>query len=935
MSDYVGIPSRRGRDPVVEAIIENLNVLISVQPAYATQSTIDRAVANISFESGSETGTITSYSEAAPGPVDVGQLVVGDLWFNTSDGYNQHRWNGSDWQDIKDTDINTALTNADDAQATADGRVHTFFQPTTPINGDIPNNADDSNDVIAEGDLWVKTNSVPPNHLFRYDASGVGAWDSLRDGAIDTRIQSFYHVAPEPDPGVVDLNAGDLWYDESNENNIWRFNGALWVDITDTDISLALTNAATAKSIADGKIFTWYKATDPNLTDTMAEGDLWVDTSNGNLLFRWDELVTGDWVQVQDDAINTAQTTGENAQSTADIKAKTFYQDSIPTSTSIGDLWVDTNDGNKLYRAAIVGADAIAVGEWEDSRDETIAVAQTAAEDAEANAQTGITDSGVANDAIADIADDDIMSAVEKSQIVLQVDVINAEQSGIQTEATSYGVSLTAYNAAVTALVTTYLPTLTSPSLWSDVTDETALGVGGGVTLRTRFEDVYTERQIVLDAIAAAAKVLADAAQNAADAKVLTTYATSAPALPDIGDMWVDTDSVPPNKMTFWDGDSWEPIQSQEIVDAYTTAVAAGDIADGKVTTWFQDADPSVAETVSSGDLWIDTNSVPVNKMWRRNAANTGWDDVADGAIQDAQDDADAAYAYAGSKITTFVTGPTPSALVAGDLWMDDTDGYNLYRASAPGVNDWVDIQDVGILTAQQAAEAADALADSKIVTFVGDTAPLAGTIGDLWIDTTGGLNRLHRAEDTADPTTWVDLVDGSIATAQTAAESAQTTANSRNTTYRAAGPNGPTGADEGDLWYESDTGNTPYRYQSDVWVEITDGSIQDAVDLIADKQQKITVETTPEDNAFTAAVWYRYPCDTETIGAFTMTLPLTPTAGDTVYFFDMAGTFDIEHLTVTSSRNILSLNEDLIMDMRYFSGGLQFVNTTIGWTLV
>lgn len=42
----------------------------------------------------------------------------------------------------------------------------------------------------------------------------------------------------------------------------------------------------------------------------------------------------------------------------------TFAQDAIPTSLAVGDLWVDTNDSNKLYRAASIGADAIAAGEW-------------------------------------------------------------------------------------------------------------------------------------------------------------------------------------------------------------------------------------------------------------------------------------------------------------------------------------------------------------------------------------------------------------------------------------------------------------------------------------------------------------------------------------------------------------------------------------------
>lgn len=45
-------------------------------------------------------------------------------------------------------------------------------------------------------------------------------------------------------------------------------------------------------------------------------------------------------------------------------KTVTFAQASIPTSVAVGDLWVDTDDKNKLYRAESVGADAITAGEW-------------------------------------------------------------------------------------------------------------------------------------------------------------------------------------------------------------------------------------------------------------------------------------------------------------------------------------------------------------------------------------------------------------------------------------------------------------------------------------------------------------------------------------------------------------------------------------------
>lgn len=56
----------------------------------------------------------------------------------------------------------------------------------------------------------------------------------------------------------------------------------------------------------------------------------------------------------------------------------TFKQPGIPTSLVIGDIWFDTDDANKAYRAACVGADEIKAGEWELARDTQIVTNQSA-----------------------------------------------------------------------------------------------------------------------------------------------------------------------------------------------------------------------------------------------------------------------------------------------------------------------------------------------------------------------------------------------------------------------------------------------------------------------------------------------------------------------------------------------------------------------------
>ena len=90
----------------------------------------------------------------------------------------------------------------------------------------------------------------------------------------------------------------------------------------------------------------------------LAAGDLWVDTDDANKLYRATAAGSGSWVAVRD-------TTIAAAQSTADAKTKTFRQTSIPTSVTIGDDWYDTDDENKHYVAAAAGATTIAAGQWE------------------------------------------------------------------------------------------------------------------------------------------------------------------------------------------------------------------------------------------------------------------------------------------------------------------------------------------------------------------------------------------------------------------------------------------------------------------------------------------------------------------------------------------------------------------------------------------
>ncbi len=190
--------------------------------------------------------------------------------------------------------------------------------------------------------------------------------------AADGKVASFYQSSEPTADGV-----GDLWVD-SDTDRLYRWDGTSWVEIQDEGIGQALSDAATAQGTADSKILTFYQAGEPT---AQSVGDLWVDTDDQNRLHRWDGSV---WQDVRDAAIGQALAEAAAAQSTADGKIQSFYQDAEPASgMSNGDLWFDTDDGNRAYRY-----DGTA---WQDAQDSGISTALSEAADAQATADGKVT----------------------------------------------------------------------------------------------------------------------------------------------------------------------------------------------------------------------------------------------------------------------------------------------------------------------------------------------------------------------------------------------------------------------------------------------------------------------------------------------------------------------------------------------------------------
>lgn len=72
-------------------------------------------------------------------------------------------------------------------------------------------------------------------------------------------------------------------------------------------------------------------------------GDLWFDTDDNNKIYRYNG---SSWVVSQDTGIPLAIANAAGAQATADSKVRTFYSTTTPTATGLGDLWY--NDSTKV-----------------------------------------------------------------------------------------------------------------------------------------------------------------------------------------------------------------------------------------------------------------------------------------------------------------------------------------------------------------------------------------------------------------------------------------------------------------------------------------------------------------------------------------------------------------------------------------------------------
>lgn len=347
---------------------------------------------------------------------------IGDIWYDTANNNRTKRWNGTAWVATEDTRISSnaaAITAEQTARATADTAITTSITNLTTTVNNI--NAA----VTSEASARTTADSALSTSITSLTA------------VVGTKNRNYFQVAA-PTTGML---SGDVWYDTDDSNKAYRYNGTAWVATDDTRIAgnmAAITNEATARANADTA-----------LTNTL-------NTLSSTVTGNYSTLSAAITSEASTRAsANTALSTQLNSVlAVANSKNRTYRQAAAPASAGLfdGDLWFDSDAGNKPYRWNGVS--------WIAADDERI-TANAAAITSEQTARTSSYDS-LASSITSLTATVNMNNAFLSAAIQEIAEVSGGDTTGLRAQYTiktdvngyvsGFGLASTASNAEATSL---------------------------------------------------------------------------------------------------------------------------------------------------------------------------------------------------------------------------------------------------------------------------------------------------------------------------------------------------------------------------------------------------------------------------------------------------------------------------------------------------
>jgi hypothetical protein len=131
-------------------------------------------------------------------------------------------------------------------------------------------------------------------------------------------------------------------YDASTDTHVAAASAIISADQASRALAQLLASYA-GQAAADGIVNVFYSDTEP--VDSLGDGDLWYRHADRKL-FRWNATLSR-WVDFSDRILADVIM---QAQATADEKIVTYWQDTPPIIAEDGDLWFDTDNGNRPHR---------------------------------------------------------------------------------------------------------------------------------------------------------------------------------------------------------------------------------------------------------------------------------------------------------------------------------------------------------------------------------------------------------------------------------------------------------------------------------------------------------------------------------------------------------------------------------------------------------
>jgi hypothetical protein len=617
----------------------------------------DRAI--VTAQGTADSKIVTHYQDNEPeGMVESND---GDLWIDTNNGNKlwRYQFSNTQWVEVQDTSIAEAALLANQAQSTADGIVDATYATVAPTGSVVGNlgdwyifNDDSRGGVATAYKCTAIDNSVSPStYTWTQTNNAIADAFTKAKKAGDDSTRFYYQdditVPNDVHDGDVLIIRGSTTLDDGTTYVYDTTNG--WELSQDTDL---LTRISTVKSdlgTLDGKVDAYYSDTEPT---SPSEGDWWIDTTLLSPSVKRYELVNGvlAWV------VNTTNTVGQayvqaiNSQAAADGKVTTFYASTFAEVVTArkGDILVKSTTVNgetvtDLYVAKIeINTSELAIeSNWNSISNSSlvtgIAVAQSAALAAQGTAD------GVINATYSTVAPSTTDTDYDIGDWWINTHSVVADTNPAEYTVVAYRFDGTtwvesdnsvakAYKAAKDAeavadgkISSWYLSTYAI----SDAREGDILYYGSDNTPYRALKDspsVVTDWSLIRDNSLATDIINLEGYVGNDNSVTNISYTNTAPSNANSGDWYVNT--LDPNnyKAYRYDGTNWQ-LQEGALAQGYIKAAESQYTADGKLTVYRQESDPSTINTMNDGDMWIhnNTDGILITTIW--DSEESSWND--------------------------------------------------------------------------------------------------------------------------------------------------------------------------------------------------------------------------------------------------------------------------------------------------------------------